>query len=485
MLYIDRNSNTPLYEQIYTALIKEIVSGALAAGDLLPATRKLSQELSVGRNTVDKAYQQLAAEGYIQPRTGSGFRVNRLPLELFTQTSAAPVSHESREKTPEPARYDFAYGSMDSSIFPYAQWRKSLNQALDSLELSETLRYPCRQGELALRHELARYLQRSRGVVCAPSQIVITCGHQHSMEIIANMFDGNDWSFAMEEPGYDGIRAVFANHSCRIIAVPVESDGVCLKSLENRKAHLLYVTPSHQFPTGAVLPVAKRKQLLLWAEEQDAYLIEDDYDSELRYYTNPIPAMQSLDLYGRTIYTGTFSKSLAPFMRLAYIVLPEALMERYLSYYHRYNSQVSPLHQLALADFIREGYYERHINRLRTVYRKKQAALLSAIDQVFGNQISVSGGGAGIHLLLNVKSPLSQEELIERAETVGIRFYSTKVLYMNEENCPRSQLLLGFPTVPDEAFPQIMTDLQRVWGFSAAPETISKSELRSLPKSKP
>lgn len=472
MLYIDRNDKTPLYEQIYSALIKEILSGALAAGDFLPATRKLSLELSVGRNTVDKAYQQLAAEGYVQPRTGSGFCVNRLPLELFTQNTLFPLPPNPPEESPIPARYDFAYGSMDNSVFPYAQWRKSLNHALDVMELSETLHYPCRQGELSLRCEIARYLQRSRGVCCDPAQIIITCGQQHSMEIIANMFTDSNKSFAMEEPGYDGIRVVFSNHRYRLSAVPVEEDGICLEPLYRLNTDLLYVTPSHQFPTGAVLPVAKRKQLLHWAEKQGAYLIEDDYDSELRYYTNPIPAMQSLDLYGRTIYTGTFSKSLAPFMRLAYIVFPKPLMERYKSYYYRYNAQVSPLHQLALADFIKEGNYERHINRLRTIYRKKQASLLSAINRIFGDRISVSGGGAGIHLLLNVKTPLSQDELIERAETTGIRFYSTKTLYMHPENCPRSQLLLGFPTVQEEAFPQIMSDLYQAWGFPAAPDAI-------------
>ncbi|MCI8645447.1 MAG: PLP-dependent aminotransferase family protein [Firmicutes bacterium] len=474
MLYIDKNSKTPLYEQIYSAIIAEILSGALAAGDPLPATRRLSRELSIGRNTVDKAYQQLAAEGYIQPRTGSGFFVNKLPLELFEQSSFPPSPQYQPEEPPAPARYDFAYGSMDSWVFPYSQWRKSMNHALDQMELSLSLHYPCRQGEPSLRLEIARYLQRNRGVSCSPSQIVITCGQQHSMEIISNMFGPGDWGFAMEEPGYDGIRAIFANHGCRLSAVPVEEDGICIEALSELQATLLYVTPSHQFPTGAVLPVAKRKQLLHWARERDAYLIEDDYDSELRYYTNPIPAMQSLDLYGRTIYTGTFSKSLAPFMRLAYIVFPQPLMERYLNYYHRYNTQVSPLHQLALTDFIREGHYERHINRLRTAYRKKQAALLSAIDQVFGERISVSGGGAGIHLLLDVKSPLSQDQLIERAESVGIRFYSTRVLYMHEENCPRSQLLLGFPTVPEDAFLPIMRDLHRAWGFSEEPSQLLK-----------
>lgn len=469
MLYIDRNSSKPLYEQIYSALIREILSGALSAGDLLPATRTLSRELSVGRNTVDRAYQQLAAEGYVQPRTGSGFRVCRLPLELFEETDLLLPDIEDEDEPPAPACYDFAYGSMDSSVFPYSQWRKSLGQALNRMELSKTLCYPCRQGEPELRREIARYLRRNRGVSCNPSQIVITCGQQHSMEIIANLFESQTGgkTFAMEDPGYDGIRTVFENHGYQLFPIPVEADGISLDALKQVRTKLLYITPSHQFPTGAVLPVAKRKQLLQWAHEQDTYLIEDDYDSELRYYTNPIPAMQSLDPWGRTVYTGTFSKSLAPFMRLAYIVFPKALMEPFLQYYHRYNTQVSPLHQLALADFISTGNYERHINRLKTVYRKKQAALLSAIEQVFGSSVSVSGGGAGIHLLLDVQGPLSQEELIQRAESAGIRFYSTRVLYMNQNMCPRSELLLGFPTIPEQAFIPILSKLREVWQVPA------------------
>lgn len=465
MLYLDRNSGTPFYEQIYQALIKEILSGSLSAGDRLPATRKLAEDLSVGRNTVDKAYQQLAAEGYVQSRQGSGFLVNQIPLELPIEKEDAFSSLEVPSQNPAdiPVRYDFAYGSMDNAVFPYRQWRKSLNNALSSMELSDVIPYPCRQGEPALRREIARYLQRSRGVVCNFSQIIITCGQQHSMEMIANIFEDGSKRFAMEEPGYDGIRAIFSNHHYRLIPAPVEQDGISVEALQGLDTDLLYVTPSHQFPIGAVLPVAKRRQLLKWAQETDAYLIEDDYDSELRYYTNPVPSMQSLDPYGRTIYTGTFSKSLAPSMRLAYIVFPPALMDRYLRYYHRYNAQVSPLHQLTLADFIKSGSYERHINRLRTLYRKKQAALLSALDQVFGERVAVSGVGAGIHLLLDVKSPLSQKELIKRAETIGIRFYSTEVLYMDPKRCPRSQLLLGFPTVPEDAFFPIMGQLREVW----------------------
>ncbi len=467
MLYIDKSSGMPLYEQIYQALIREILSESICAGERLPSTRKLAEELSVGRNTVDKAYQQLTAEGYVQPRAGSGFVVNQIPLELGEkEQDSMTCPLETWDKPdPPPARYDFAYGSVDNSVFPYHTWRKSLNHALNAMEMADILPYPCRRGEPALRSEICRYLRRNRGVLCEPAQVVIACGQQHAMEIIANIFEQPDKGFAMEEPGYDGIRIVFINHDYRIYPVPVEKDGISLHALQGLNISLLYVTPSHQFPTGAVLPIAKRKRLLQWAEETDTYMIEDDYDSELRYYTNPIPAMQSLDSYGRTIYTGTFSKSLAPSMRLSYIVFPKALMERYLQYYHRYNAQVSPLHQLALADFMETGNYERHINRLRTLYRKKQAALLTAIDQVFGDRITVCGGGAGIHLLLDVKSPLSQDELIERAEEISIRFYSTKPLYMNPANCPRSQLLLGLPTVPDDAFMEIMRSLRKVWGM--------------------
>lgn len=468
MLFIDRTSDTPLYEQIYAALIQEILSGSLSAGERLPATRKLAEELSVGRNTVDKAYQQLTAEGYVQPRAGSGFLVNEIPRGLPLRPSdhekgSAATQPSCLPGRPAPARYDFAYGSMDNSVFPYNAWRKSMNNALTAMELADTLTYPCRQGEPALRSEICRYLRRNRGVLCDPSQVVIACGQQHAMEIIANLFDAPGKSFAMEEPGYDGIRAVFINHRYQLYPVPVEKDGISLDALRDLKASLLYVTPSHQFPTGAVLPIAKRRRLLQWAEERGTYLIEDDYDSELRYYTNPIPAMQSLDPHGRTIYTGTFSKSLAPSMRLSYIVFPLPLLDRYFQYYQRYNAQVPPLHQLALADFMEAGSYERHVNRLRTIYRKKQTALLSAMNQVFGNRIAVSGEGAGIHLLLDVKSPLSQEDLIERAENVGIRFYTTKVLYMEPANCPHSQLLLGLPTVPDTAFMEIMLSLRQVW----------------------
>lgn len=464
MIYIDKKSRIPLYEQIYSYYVKEILSGAFAAGERLPATRQLAEDLSVGRNTVDRAYQQLTAEGYIQPKAGSGFTVNDIPMGPALAVEADPVIYEE-QRGEDDIRYDFAYGSMDNSVFPYNQWRKSIANALAVMENENILRYPSRTGEPELRREIARYLHHSRAVSCTPEQVVITCGQQHSMEIIANMFHKEGRGFAMEDPGYDGIRAIFVNHRFRMDYIPVEADGISIEALRHLDTDLVYITPSHQFPTGAVLSIAKRRELLRWADSTDTYLIEDDYDSELRYYTNPIPAMQSLDENQRTIYTGTFSKSLAPSMRLAYIVFPQSLLQRYYDYYHRYNSQVSTLHQLAMADFIASGYYERHINRLRTVYKKKQEALLDAIEAGFGHKARVLGEGAGIHLLLDVKGSLPQEELIERAEAIGVRCYPSRVFYMDESRCPKGQLLLGFPTVPQEAFGEIMEKLRIAWNM--------------------
>jgi GntR family transcriptional regulator/MocR family aminotransferase len=267
----------------------------------------------------------------------------------------------------------------------------------------------------------------------------------------------------MEDPGYDGIRQIFINHGFKMNYIPVEDDGISLDKLKRTNTDLLYVTPSHQFPTGAVMSIGKRKELLQWAEDTDTYLIGDDYDSELRYYTNPIPSLQSLDEFNRTIYTGTFSKSLAPSMRLAYIVFPKPLMARYSEYYWRYNAQVTPFHQLTLADFIESGNYERLINRLRTKYKKKQDSLITAIEKIFGDKVKVSSSGAGIQLLINVNSHLTQEELVAKALEHGIKVYSTDVLYMDKTLCPKSEIQLGFPTVPQEEFEEIMQTLKSIW----------------------
>ena len=460
MLYIDKTSSTPIYEQLYSALIEAILSGALKPGATLPATRRLSEDLSISRNTVNRAYQQLTAEGYIQPRAGSGFTVNRIP-------SGTGISQTSPEfqplPQPVPFRYDFDYGNIDNQTFPYKQWRKSMNRVLDAAEVCPSILYPHYMGEALLREEVARYLYRSRSVKCSPEQVIITCGHQHSVEILANIFAASGKRCAMEDPGYDGIRSVFVNHNYTMEYIPVEADGIVTDEVISKPLDLLYVTPSHQFPTGAVLSVTKRLQLLEWAHETGAYIIEDDYDSELRYHTDPIPSLQSLDQHERVIYTGTFSKALSPAIRIAYIVLPHDLLPQYHDFYQLYGSQVSPLHQLALADFIAEGHFERNINRLRLLYRKKQEALQEAIEEIFGDRIHVSGEGAGLHLMLDIDTDTAPAELIRQAASIDIKLYPVEPYYADPADAPKCQIQFGFPTIPLEKFRPILQELKELW----------------------
>ena len=328
MIYVDKKKKEPIYRQLYSSIVAEIFAGAMPAGYRLPATRKLAQELSIGRNTVEKAYQQLEAEGYVRARTGSGFTVEQIPLD-FSGKEPDEGAQSALQKKEEKPKYDFAYGPMAGENFPYKQWRRCVNDVLTEMELQPALYYPDRYGEPALQKAVCGYLKRSRNVLCRPEDILITPGQQYAMEILANLISPEERTFAMEEPGYDGIRKVFEMNEFQIIPIKIQDGSITRESLEHVDAKLLYLTPSHQFPTGAVMPVGERRKILQWAEETETYLIEDDYDSELRYYTNPIPAMQSMDAGARTIYTGTFSKSLAPVMRVSYMILPEALQEKY------------------------------------------------------------------------------------------------------------------------------------------------------------
>lgn len=461
MFYLDQQNNRPIYEQLYEQITSEILAGKLAAGVRLPATRTLAQDLKISRNTVSRAYSQLLSEGFVSARIGSGYYVNTVeaamrPLPQIPPAPAVPP-------TPMPCRYSFSYGSASNDVFLHGAWKKSVSNALTQLYSFNRIEYPSRPGEWILRKEIASYLQVSRGVNCTPEQVIITCGHQQSMELLANMFAHSAKRFAMEEPGYDGIRVVFENHGYTLLPIPVEPDGISVSALSDKQADLLYLTPSHQFPMGMVLSIAKRLALIHWAEETGCYLIEDDYDSELRYYQSPIPSLQSLDSRGRVIYTGTFAKCLLPTLRTAYIVFPPELLNRYYARYVRYNAQVSVLIQYAIADFMASGNFQKQIARLRTYYRGQQKALVDALYAVFGNQVDLYGVGAGLHILVDFHASACTDELIASARKASIGLYSPRVHFIHPENCPRSMLLIGFATIPAASFEKILLLLKERW----------------------
>lgn len=461
MFTLDKESGISLYEQLYEQLKQQILSGDLAAGQRLPATRELASEYKLSRNTVIGAYQQLEVEGYIRPVIGSGYYVENITA-FKTNLPKADIFPSVPEQPKQSYDYTFSYGDLDDNCYGSKEWRKCLLNAYDRLASRNSVVYENPQGLLDLRRHLGEYLYQSRGVKCTVEQILLTSGHQQSLQIIANMFAGADWKFAMENPGYNGTRQVMEQNRFQITPVPVEADGISVHAVQSLFHTLLCVTPSHQFPLGSVLPISKRLELLEWAAENDGYIIEDDYDSELRYHNRPIPSLQSIDSGDRTIYLGTFSKSLSPDLRIAYVVLPAHLVDTYREKYLYTNCTVPTLFQLALAEYIESGKYQRHINAMRTHYRKKHDYIRNFVKESLSGKVDLIGEDAGLHFIISIHTKQSQAELIERFAEHKIRIYPTEVFWIDKAVCPQNQLLLGFGAIPLTQLPKAMKRMSEV-----------------------
>ncbi|MBD3920604.1 PLP-dependent aminotransferase family protein [Paenibacillus sp. PR3] len=503
---LDRTSDEPLYMQLYRYTRSRMENGTIEAGERLPSIRALSMHLHISKITVEAAYQQLIAEGYVESRERSGLRA--LPVERAPQAAAllggmegmhAAARHawsqaavvaqqQSREaashtcgantsgdgsavgaetEVPPPQRsidFDFQYGHIELERFPIKAWRSAMQTALE-YELHEVFGYGHSQGDEGLRAEIARYLAQSRGVNCRPEQIIMTAGTQQALSLLCRLLPLAGRTVAMEEPGYHGARTMLADHGCMLLPVPVEADGISVSALSAYGSGIsaVYVTPSHQFPLGGVLTVHNRQQLLQWASECGAYILEDDYDSEFRYQGQPIPALQALDREGRVIYLGTLSKSFLPGVRMSYIVMPEALtgpsMRKQLALY---SSPVSPLLQRAVRHFMQEGHMERHVRRMRRLYQAKHRQLIQSIQAHMGNRVTIIGQKAGLHLLLDVHGR-NRSELMALAEAEGIRVYSPAEQWANPMACPDSLLILGFGGLQERTIDEAVRRLAGCW----------------------
>lgn len=444
MFILNTNDTAPLYKQLYKQIREHVLSGKLPAHTKLPSVRDLATELSISRNTVEGAYQELYAEGYIYSRQRSGYFVSALDHEVVPPSPAHKPSRQSRPPRTSPSyAYDFHPARLDPASFPTAQWRACFLECLrgSSRELTH---YGDPQGDLGLRSNIRQYLERSRGVLCEPDQIVICAGLQQGLEIVAHLLKESHSSVAVEDPGYHLPRAVFRNHSFRIVPVAVGSSGIDLEVLRASNSTIAYVTPSHQLPLGYVMPIANRLNLIDWAQSGGNLVIEDDYDSELRYHGKPIPSLQGLRPDGNIIYMGTFSKILSPALRLSYMVLPRLLLAPIRALYRDYFSTVSLLEQKTMARFIEQGYWERHVRRMRIVYKKKHDALLQAVERYFGNKATVVGQGAGLHVVLQLHEKNSGEaEILRHAAQKGINMFPFSATCATGGPVSTS-LLLGF-----------------------------------------
>ena len=461
-IYLKRDSPMPLYEQIYRAIKTDILSGALEPGARLPATRRLAADLCISRNTVDLAYQQLAIEGYLYALVGSGFRVEAGVTDHLTHLSQPPLAVLQQHPQSPQIKYDFWFPLIDRAMFPAKAWSKAMQQAEARVNGSAVCTYPDRMGVPALRQALVRYLRDSRGVHCRAEQIVVACGMQFNLELLLKLFPPAEGTVAIEDPCYYGARHVFVANGCRLVPLAVEKDGVSIEALQKSGARLGYVTPSHQFPTGAVLPVRKRLAMLEWAQQNNAYILEDDYDSELRYRSMPVPSLHLLDRSGRVIYAGTFSKSLSPDLRISYFVLPEGLEEQYRKVCGCYTGSVSLTQQYALAELMENGVFERHLNKMRVLCGRRHDAFLDALAQVFGKRVRVLASGAGLHIPVRVAAGKTRRQLIDSAAAAGARVYDMEDCYI-AKNAPPDELLLGFGGIAPEQYENALLCLRRAW----------------------
>ncbi|WP_165979996.1 MocR-like pyridoxine biosynthesis transcription factor PdxR [Paenibacillus dendritiformis] len=463
--YIDDQAREPKYEQIYRYMKRQILGGAIPAGTRLPSIRQLADSLHLSRNTVEAAYQQLQAEGYADSRPRAGLFV--CELESDAELPPPPGRHRDAPPPADPAAaveydIDFRHGNIDVGGFPLPLWRKLSNDVWRLMPV-EALQYGDRQGEPGLRKQIAAYVRRSRGVDCEPEQIVIGAGIQQLLMLISQMIASERRTVALENPGYDGAWAIFRNHGLRLVSVPMERDGLNVGLLKASGAEAVYITPSHQFPCGMVMPVAKRLRLLQWAEERDGLIIEDDYDGEFRYHAKPIPALQGLDSGGRVVYMGTFSKSLLPSIRISYMVLPQTLLERYRTDFAVYEQTASKLHQLTLERFMKEGHWDRHVRKIRKIYRKKHAALLAAVKGTMGGQVRVIGQDSGLHVLLRIDNGMTEAALLQAAARAGVKVYPTSNYWGEAADAGDATLLLGFGGVSEQEIEDGIGRLYEAW----------------------
>ncbi|QXE92624.1 PLP-dependent aminotransferase family protein [Geomonas subterranea] len=444
MFIIDQNDNVPLYRQLYHQIREQVLSGRLPAHAKLPSVRDLATELSISRNTVEGAYQELFAEGYIYSRQRIGYFVSALDQLVAPATRGrAPVGEERPPRPEKPARFDFHPARLDPAGFPLAQWRGCLLESLRE-GAGEFSHYGDFQGDWELRCNLQKYLERSRGVVCGPERIFVCAGLQHSLDLVAHLLKDAHSTVAVENPGYHLPRAVFQNSGFRIAPVDVGPGGMDLEALKASGGTIAYVTPSHQLPMGCVMPIANRLNLIDWAGSGGKLIIEDDYDSELRYHGKPIPSLQGLRPEGEIIYLGTFSKVLSPALRLSYMVLPPSLLDGFSARYRDYFPTVPSVEQKTMAKFMAQGYWERHIRRMRIVYQKKHDAMLKAIDRYFGAMGTVLGAGAGLHMVLQLRACASAESaIISKAAANGIYLFPFSATCAGSAPA-MTRLMLGF-----------------------------------------
>lgn len=464
MLTLHPDAKTPLYEQLYTALAADIRSGVLAPGSALPGRRTMAARLGVSVNTVETAYQMLAAEGLAAAKPRSGFFVQETGGMLFPLRAAAPAPVcEAAPVAPAPApRFDLSTGSIDTELFPARSWGRIQKELL--YQNPELLQRGEMQGDANLRAEIAAYLREYRGVDCTPEQVIIGAGIEYLLGCLAHLFPNS--RAAVENPGYIRTRAVLENCGIPCTLLDIDASGLPADTLAACGANLCYITPSHHFPTGVTMPAPRRAQLLAWANAAPGrYILEDDYDSEFRFDTRPLPSLQGMaGPNGPVVYLTTFSKSLAPGIRIACMVLPHDLLRRYRQDFAVYANTVSRFEQQTLCRFMSEGYFTRHIARMRLAYKKRMEAFAEALHNALGSELRLGSVHSGLHFLLTLPGAGGELSMVEAAAREGVQLRGLSAFYAaRPELCQPDTVVAGYAALRSEDIPAVAAALGRAW----------------------
>ena len=415
-----------LYESLYKCIKNDILQGKLCAGEKLPSKRSFAKNLGISVITVENAYGQLSDEGYIYSMPKRGFYVSDIDMVVNPNTSAktsadANLFDDSASIACSPYFADFSSNQTDSEIFPFTIWTKTVRSVLNDNRIQLMINPPC-GGILPLRNAIARYLGDFRGMKVAPHQIIIGAGTEYLYGLLIQLL-GKDLIYGVENPGYHKIGKICKSMDVSYRHVDLDENGVSIHELEEKKIDIIHTSPSHHFPTGIVMPVSRRYELLGWAaKKKQHYIIEDDYDSELRLSGKPFPTLQSIDVSGKVIYMNTFTKTLASTVRISYMVLPEDLAKRFYSELSFYSCTVSNFEQYTLAQFMENGSFEKHINRLRNYYQNKRDAILKELKSgSSGKYITIQEEEAGVHFLMHIQSDCTEAEIVEKAKAGGVK----------------------------------------------------------------
>lgn len=461
MFTISFNNNKPLYEQLYNHIRNEIETGQIKAGEKIPSKRALSAHLKISVVTVETAYSLLASEGYIYSVPGSGYFAETLSGHFCQERASIEIPPQPKVKE---YQFDFKTNQVDTQLFPFSVWAK-LSREILSAGGEELLLTCSGKGVYNLRQAIAEYLHSFRGMDVHPEQIIVGAGSEYLTGLLIQLL-GRDKIYGVEDPGYVKTHRVFEANCQKVVPIAVDNSGAMLDSLVARRIQVAHITPSHHFPLGTVMPAARRHEILSWAHSaEDRYIIEDDYDSDFRFNGKPVPTLQSLDGDSRVVYLNTFTKSLAPSMRIGYMVIPTGLLGAFDEKLGFYACTVPVFEQLILAEFMRRGHFERHISRMRKLYLSRRDFFINSLkESPLSRVLEVKGANAGMHLLLNSKCGMREKEMLEKAAAQGVRVYGLSEYYsFGKKEDDKGQVIAGYSGMSNDEIAQGISALENAW----------------------